>query len=242
MERFPRPSVLASASLSEVLDAWSGLGYNRRALYLFNSAHIIAKTMDDEVPSSEEALRSLPGIGIYTARAIRAFAFDLPSIFLETNIRTVYIRHFFQNDLLNDRAMHDLERVSDKALMNIGKALLEEDSGSVLPGLGAGPRLWYSALMDYGAWIKQTEGNFSRKAAGYRVQTAFRGSDRELRGAILKTILAKRMISIDELTHSIHTDQGRLRRCLAALEAEGFLVSETLPQAECGQYYHISLK
>jgi A/G-specific adenine glycosylase len=235
MERFPKPSVFASASLREVLDAWSGLGYNRRALNLYKAAGIIADTWRDEVPSSEEELLKLPGIGVYTARAVLAFAFDLPSVFLETNIRTVYIRHFFAHSVRPDG------KVPDRVLLEIGAALIEADSESVLSELNAGPRLWYSALMDYGAWIKQSEGNFSRHAASYRSQAPFEGSERQLRGAVLKALLEQGAIDIAELAELTGAERARLDHCLSRLASEGFIKIEAAAESGNPAEYGISL-
>ncbi|MCE5256802.1 MAG: A/G-specific adenine glycosylase, partial [Spirochaetaceae bacterium] len=95
MQLFPCIQALAGAATSEVLTAWSGLGYNRRALALHASARAIESDFGGRIPNDEAALRSLPGIGIYTSRAILAFAFNRPVVFLETNIRTVLLKHFY---------------------------------------------------------------------------------------------------------------------------------------------------
>ncbi len=202
-ERFPTPSSFALLSVAEALAAWSGLGYNRRALSLLATAKILAETYLDSVPASEDALRTLPGIGPYTARAILAFAFDIPSVFLETNIRAVYIRHFFEG----------AEKVSDAELEAIGRALLDESH----------PRAWYTALMDYGAWLKVHELNFTKKAATYRPQKRFQGSERQLRGALLKALLKAAPTSVEALSYELKMDTVRLWNCAEKLEKEGFI-------------------
>lgn len=203
IERFPRPSALARLSVAEVLAAWSGLGYNRRALSLHKTAKILAEEYDDTVPASEEALRKLPGIGVYTARAVLAFAFNIPSVFLETNIRTVFIRHFFSGE----------EPVGDGELENIGTALLDREQ----------PRQWYTALMDYGAWLKVHEHNFGKRAKAYRAQPPFKGSERELRGAILKRLLGTSPLTVAELSYQLASDVERVFLCAEKLEKEGFV-------------------
>jgi len=203
IERFPLPSALAGLPVSEVLAAWSGLGYNRRALSLHKTAKILARDYDDAVPASEEALRNLPGIGVYTARAVLAFAFNIPSVFLETNIRTVFIRHFCGSE----------EQVGDRELEKIGEALLDREN----------PRQWYTALMDYGAWLKVHESNFGKKASMYRPQSPFRGSERELRGAILKRLLETSPLTIAELAYRVAADLRRVSLCAEKLEKEGFV-------------------
>jgi len=209
-EKYPTPSSFASLSVAEALAAWSGLGYNRRALSLHKTAKILAKDYRDTVPPTEDALRALPGIGPYTVRAILAFAFDIPSVFLETNIRAVYIRHFFEG----------AEKVGDADLEAIGRALLDESR----------PRAWYTALMDYGSWLKAHELNFTKKAATYRPQARFQGSERQLRGAILKALLKDSPASLEALSHELKADPARLWNCAERLEKEGFI--EILPSKE----------
>ncbi len=203
IERFPRPSALTRLSVAEVLAAWSGLGYNRRALSLHKTAKILAEEYDDTVPASEEALRKLPGIGVYTARAVLAFAFNIPSVFLETNIRTVFIRHFFSGE----------NPVGDLELEKIGAALLDREQ----------PRQWYTALMDYGAWLKVHEHNFGKRAKAYRAQPPFKGSERELRGAILKRLLGTSPLTVAELSYQLASDFERVFLCAEKLEKEGFV-------------------
>lgn len=203
IERFPVPSNLARLSVAEVLAAWSGLGYNRRALSLHKTAKILTEEYADAVPASEEALLALPGIGTYTARAVLAFAFDLPSVFLETNIRTVFIRHFFSDEV----------KVDDRALEKIGEALLDRER----------PRRWYTALMDYGAWLKANESNFGKKASMYRSQSPFKGSERQLRGAILKELVRKSPLPVEELAYRVSSDRARVFVCAEKLEKEGFI-------------------
>ena len=92
MERWPTPAELAKATPAQVITAWGRLGYPRRALRLYESAKIIARDFENEVPDSEEVLRSLPGIGDYTAAAISAFAFGANTLVMDVNIRRVLVR------------------------------------------------------------------------------------------------------------------------------------------------------
>lgn len=217
MERFPVPSALAAVPLSEVLRAWSGLGYNRRALNLQKAAQILALEYKDAVPPSEEALRSLPGVGVYTARAVLAFAFNIASVFLETNIRTVFIRHFSAG-----LSRETDGTVSDRELEKIGQRLLDRQN----------PRAWYSALMDYGAWLKQNEGNFGKQAKKYRPQPPFNGSMRQIRGAILKSLLETSPLPVDIVAERLLTDPERIYSCALQLAQEGFLEIQTTESAE----------
>jgi A/G-specific adenine glycosylase len=95
LRAFPTLSDLARAPVAEVIKQWQGLGYNRRGLNLQRSAQKILSDFNGEVPNTQEGLISLPGIGPYTAAAIQAFAFNQPSVVIETNIRAVFFFKFF---------------------------------------------------------------------------------------------------------------------------------------------------
>lgn len=168
MAAFPDVRSLANAPLDAVLRAWSGLGYNRRAKFLWQAAKEIMRVHDGQVPKAQEALIALPGIGANTAGAIRAYAFNQPVVFSETNIRTVFIHHFFS----------DGDKISDAQLTPLVAAALDKES----------PREWYWALMDYGTYLKQTVGNMSRASKVYAKQSAFQGSRRQIRGQVLKAL------------------------------------------------------
>lgn len=202
MERFPDAKSLAEAPLEEVLALWSGLGYNRRALSLHRAARGIADDFGGRVPDDEAALRGLPGIGVYTSRAILAFAFDRPTVFLETNIRTVLLRHFFPGEI----------GVGDKDLESAAALALDE----------AAPRRWYTAMMDYGAGLKRAEGNHSVRGAAYRKQAPFATSFRRVRGAVLKKLVERKTIGIEELSASLPFPRERVVEGVEALAREGF--------------------
>ena len=95
LDRFPTVQALAQAAPSDVLDAWQGMGYNRRALALHGAAQRVVEDWGGEFPRETHNLVALPGIGPATAQGIRSFAFDLPGVYLETNVRTVFLHHFF---------------------------------------------------------------------------------------------------------------------------------------------------
>jgi A/G-specific adenine glycosylase len=165
---WPTSKALAQAKLSEVLIAWQGLGYNRRAKYLLETVGIIETTCNGVFPKTQEGLRSLPGIGPYTASAVCAFAYNQPVVLIETNVRRVFIHHFFPDD----------ESVCDsKILPLVDKTLPKADS-----------RRWYAALMDYGTWLKKEHGNANLRSKTYKKQSRFEGSDRQIRGAILREL------------------------------------------------------
>lgn len=200
MGLFPSIDVLAAVSLSEVLKAWSGLGYNRRAKFLWQTAQAVMERHQGVLPDSLPELVALPGIGPNTAGAILAYAYNQPIVYIETNIRTVFIHHFFP----------DQDAVADRDLVPFIEEALPKDEA----------REWYWALMDYGTHLKQTVGNASRASKSYTKQSAFHGSRRQIRGQVLKLLAIEPQLSA-ELTALIPDE--RLLSVLADLVAEGFI-------------------
>lgn len=205
LARFPTVQALAQASLGEVLIAWQGLGYNRRAKFLWQAAQMVTDEYGGEFPPDQEELTQLPGIGVNTAGAVIAYAFNQPVTFIETNIRTVFIHHFFG----------DREGVHDKEVVELVAATLPD-------GNAADIRLWYWALMDYGSHLKQTVGNKSRASKSYAKQSPFAGSRRAVRGAVIRYLSqAGQGVPTDGLAKII-TDP-RLPDVLQDLQAEGLI-------------------
>jgi A/G-specific adenine glycosylase len=198
---FPDMSLLAAAPLSEVLKLWSGLGYNRRAKFLWTMAQQVVDEYGGVFPGDRAGLTSLPGIGPNTAGAIMAYAYNSPEAFIETNIRTVFIHHFFK----------DYTKVPDSRLLSLVAAAVPKQ----------GARMWYWALMDYGTHLKRTVGNVSRTSATYAKQSAFQGSRRQVRGRVLK-LLAEGAHPLKELQSAISDE--RLLSVLEDLTTEGFIV------------------
>lgn len=202
LEVFPTVEALATASPAAVIRQWQGLGYNRRGLNLQRAAAKIVSDFGSQVPSDTENLVSLPGIGPYTASAIQAFAFNQPSLVIETNIRTIMIYHFF----------HGAYKVEDKAVLELVEATLDLSQ----------PRQWYSALMDYGAYLKQVMPNPSRQSKTYVKQSKFEGSLRQVRGAILKQLTLKAQTPA-ELASNLAFEAPKISQALEQLMTEGFL-------------------
>ncbi|HET7839201.1 MAG TPA: A/G-specific adenine glycosylase [Rectinemataceae bacterium] len=200
--RWKGPAELAAAPLAEVLGLWSGLGYNRRALALVRAAGAVVRDHGGILPQDEASLLELPGVGSYTARAVLAFAFDRPVVFVETNIRAAFIHHFFGA----------MERVPDSLILPLVEGSLDRDD----------PRIWYYALMDYGAELKRTAGNASRRSAHYAKQSPFQDSHRRVRGAVLKALASGGEIGREELAASLPFARERVERAAAELVAEGF--------------------
>jgi A/G-specific adenine glycosylase len=170
LAHFPTICALAQAEVGEVLAAWSGLGYNRRALSLHRAAKLIADQYQGRVPESMSELRRLPGVGAATAAAVSAFAFGHPEPFIETNIRSAFIHFFFQ----------DLDGVSDADILPLVDKTLDRND----------PREWFYALMDYGVWVKKTFKNPSRRGKHHALQSPFAGSRRQMRARVLQALLS----------------------------------------------------
>jgi A/G-specific adenine glycosylase len=159
---FPDVASLAQAQLGDVLRVWMGLGYNRRAKFLHQSATMVMADFGSVFPTDTAQLVKLPGVGINTAGAIASYAYNQPVVFVETNIRTVIIHHFF----------NDHTGIADKDILKLVEQTLDHEH----------PREWYWALMDYGSYLKQTVGNVSRQSKTYAKQSTFAGSKRQIRG------------------------------------------------------------
>ena len=203
LEAFPGLDRLARAELSQVLSVWQGLGYNRRAVALRLCAQVVVERYAGALPRDVAELQTLPGIGPYTAGAVAAFAFGEPTPFIETNIRSVFIHHFFP-----DRAA-----VKDSEILPLVQLTLDRDQ----------PRDWYYALMDFGAMLKKTRGNPSRMSAHHVRQTPFRGSNREQRSQLLRSILAAPGLTEQELAGTMAGEAAAVSRNLRQLEREGFI-------------------
>ncbi len=203
IERFPNFASLSHAGTSDVLRMWQGLGYNRRAMHL----HIIAKRVCEEyagrLPQVKEQLLTLPGVGPYTAAAVRTFAFNEPEVFIETNIRAAYLHEFFPG----------VHNVRDRDILSLVEQTLDRLE----------PRRWYQALMDYGATLKDGI-NPSRRSAHHRLQGRFEGSRREARGAILRALLEDGPLTRPDLATRLGAWDTRFADALASLQRDGLVL------------------
>lgn len=245
LKRFPNWKSLATASTADVIRAWQGLGYNRRALALKKIAEIVMSEYRGKLPSDPELLVSFPGIGSATASSICAFAYNQPVVFIETNIRRVYIHHFFsgtrdsvlgtRNSRLGARKTNlhfqvpsdkfrvpsaeyrvtspePRDLINDQQLLPIIERTLDRSN----------PREWYWALMDYGSYLAKQVENPNRKSKHYSKQSKFEGSDRQIRGVILK-LLADRNWKREDLLQALDLPLSRKQKALQQLIDEGFL-------------------
>jgi len=203
IRRFPTVTSLAKAPLSAILKAWQGMGYNRRAVHLKRTAVDIVKLHKAKIPSNQEQLDDLPGIGAATASSIRAFAYNEPCVFIETNIRSVFIHHFFPGK----------KKISDRALLPFIRQALDTDN----------PRRWYSALMDYGVYLKKEYSNPGRRSVHHKPQKSFKGSSRQVRGKIIRLLTERGRIRIGKLGFLCGCDRFKIGTLLKSLEKEGLV-------------------
>ena len=201
--RFPSFSTLADASLQSVFKAWQGLGYNRRAVSLKETAVRVIEEHDGILPKDLNALMKLPGIGRSTAGAILAFAYGIPVAFIETNIRRVFIHFFFS----------EREDVKDSEILPLVEQTLDREN----------PRDWYYALMDYGAMLKTKLPNPNRRSAHYTRQAPFEGSNRQIRGMILKLLLSLGPLREGELIGKLNREPSRVHTILHEMQREEFI-------------------
>lgn len=198
---FPDVRTLADASLADVLSLWQGLGYNRRAKFLHEAAKRIVDEFDGHFPERHTDLLSLPGVGSNTAGAIEVYAFERPSIFIETNVRTVYIHHYFQ----------DAENIDDRQIREKLTDTIDQEH----------PREFYWALMDYGSWLKANGARTNAASKHYKKQTPLEGSVRQVRGQIIRLLTNG---DTDELTlrSELKADE-RFEPALAGLKKDGLI-------------------
>ena len=188
-----------------------GLGYNRRGKALWQNAQRVMREFNGVLPDDPDILQTFAHIGPNTAASITAFAFNKPVVFIETNIRAVYLHSFFK----------DQENIKDAQLMPLIESTLDHIN----------PREWYYALMDYGVYLKKQLPNPSRKSAHHAVQSKFEGSDRQIRGKILKKVIQVGALDKDALFLFLGNEHERYERILDDL------IKEQMVFAKDGQVY-----
>ena len=199
---FPTLDDLAHADFQEVLAHWSGLGYNRRAKFLHQTAQQIIQL--ESFPIEQSILQKCPGIGENTAASILVYAFNQPLVFLETNVRTVLIYHFFQEER---------EKVEESVLKHLADQVLYRQN----------PRQWYWALMDYGTYLKKTVGNFNKYSQKHTVQSKFEGSFRQKRADVLRLLLQKGPLTTEEISEFLLYETDLTQQLLLALERDSMI-------------------
>lgn len=198
---FPDSKTLAAAPLADVLVLWSGLGYNRRAKFLHESAKMIEREFGGTMPATLAELQTLPGVGANTAGAIMTYAYNQPVPFVETNVRTVYLHHFFADET----------EVTDAQIRDLLQKTLPPNS----------PREFYWALMDYGTHLKAAGVRNNAKSRHYKKQSALEGSLRQMRGQIVRDLTA-RDLAITELLDR-YGDDARFAPAFEGLQKDGLI-------------------
>jgi len=203
IKAFPDFPSLARTSLRKLITVWQGLGYNRRALALRSLAQTLMNEHHGKLPSDPVDLIALPGIGRYTAGAVAAFAFNQPVLFIDTNIRRVFIHTF----------LHDRVNIKDEDILPLIQQTIDASD----------PRTWYNALMDYGAMLKREQINPNRRSAHYQRQSPFENSNRQIRGRILKVLVEESPLTRSQIMKKSGMDPERVKLNLVELSNEGFI-------------------
>ena len=175
LREFPTLEALASSSQATLLRTWQGLGYWNRALRLRDAARMVVNEFGGLFPQDPATLKTLPGVGPYTAGAVACFAFGSAEPFLDTNIRRVYLFFFFPDE----------DDVPDSRIMEIARQAVWNDD----------PREWAYALFDYGA-TELRDKQINRRSRHYSQQSAFEGSFRSFRTLALHHVLAQENTSL----------------------------------------------
>lgn len=226
LRRWPTPSALAQDSLGAAVRHWGRLGYPRRAQRLWQAAGVIDSHFDGQVPSTYDELRSLPGIGDYTAAAVTAFAYRSRAVVLDTNVRRVLSR-LFAGEQFPPKSVTRGERSAADA---------------VVPDAGDEAATWSVAVMELGALICTArhprcspcpvKDLCTWRALGYpaaagppaRTQT-YQGTDRQCRGSILSLLRSvDGAVPRDELG-AVWGDAHQRERALASLIDDGLVIA-----------------
>lgn len=198
MEAFPTVFELAKASTADVLGHWSGLGYNRRALFLQKCAKTVVERFAGKFPQEKEVLKTLPGIGEYTAAAVACFAFNQQVAVVDTNVRKIILTQF----------PHVSSDISPQEMQNIADALLPQGKAYE----------WNQALMDYASAMLKKEKIVVPK------QSKFKGSNRYYRGQIVKLLLAQKSIARAQLAKELSISKEKCAEILGGLEKDALVV------------------
>jgi len=208
IKEFPNPETMANSSLKKVLSLWSGLGYNNRAKRLYEASKILSKTGFDELYPNFEVL---PGVGPYTNNAILSFAYHEKVLTRDTNVDRVISRYF------------GLDKVEN--FINSNKKLLLNRVSS---------RDLNQAIMDFGSMVCKSKNPLCHSCAleencnknivkVAKSQEAFSGSNRELRGALLKFLLNENIASLEMIQKHLTADKVKLLKAINTLEKDGLI-------------------
>ncbi len=204
IEKWPDWPCLSRATTKQLLQFWSGLGYNRRAVYLGKLALTICKEYDGTLPFDAGILQKLPGIGPYTANAILIFAFNKDIVAIDTNIRRVLI--------------HELKLSPD-----ISKEELAEIANRVLPR--GKSRDWHNALMDYSSLALPKQ---IKTIPPISRQSRFEGSIRQIRGEIIRRLTITRRINLTDIERDLRRSRQDVIKAVQGLAKDGLITCRDL--------------
>lgn len=201
IKKFPTPGSLAKAEIKTVLMLWQGLGYNRRAVFAQRACQEVVEKYKGIFPKELDELVALSGIGPYTARAIRVFAYNKSELVIETNIRTVIIHYFLKNK----------EKVNDKQIEIMLEKVVDTKN----------PRKFYSAMMDYGTYLKGQGVKTHRKSTTYQKQSPFKGSFRQIRGLLVRIYTKEGINAVHKIISAEKDRKAEYKKALESLKKEG---------------------
>jgi A/G-specific adenine glycosylase len=220
LELFSTPQVCAAAPLADILRAWQGMGFARRARNLQLAAQVIVDQFGGSVPSTPEALRSLPGVGAYTAHAVASFAFRQPVAVLDTNVGRIVARAIANETLTSKRAQEmatELLGTTDSAQWN----QLMLDLGAQF--CRAKPLCDTCPVAPVCAWHCSGGPDPAVRSGGVSTpQTPFAGSLRQQRGMVLRSLGATSM-SRAVIERQAGIDPVRLQEVLDGLVSDGLI-------------------
>ena len=210
LKQFPNTKQLAEAKTSGVIKAWKGLGYNRRALFLQRTAQAIRKDFAGKFPKTLVELKTLPGVGDYTARAILSFAFNIPTPVLDTNHRKFYQKTFFGNSIRTDK---ELLKKAEEVVAWISS---EFGNNTVYD--------WNQALMD---WVSYNPKMYILPKKHKKKTVPFKKTDRYVRGRIIDVLREQERVSISFFRHMFNTLSDERFQCiLKGLKKDKLIVQE----------------
>ncbi|SFK15247.1 A/G-specific DNA-adenine glycosylase [Cellulomonas sp. KH9] len=231
LARWPTPADLAAAPTSDVLRAWDRLGYPRRALRLQECARVVVERHGGVVPDDEAALLALPGVGAYTAAAVRAFAFGRRSVVLDTNVRRVLAR-VAAGEALPAPAQTAAEVRRAAAWVPDDDAAAARWSAASME-LGAlvctarTPRCGACPVADRCRWL--AAGRPADAHAHRRRTQAWTGTDRQVRGRVMALLREALAPVPHDVLAAVWPDAGQLARCVDALVADGLVTRDPAP-------------
>ena len=209
IKKFPSPESMAKSSLKKVLELWSGLGYNNRAKRLYESSKMLSESSFDSINPNFEIL---PGVGPYTKNAILSFAYGDSVLAIDTNLERIITRYFGVDD-----AKDYLKRYSQFLLKKVNS----KDLNQAFMDFGSMVCTSLSPSCDICPLETECSKYFSKIKKSYQ---KFEGSNREIRGKVLKLLLNEDQISKEELTNKLGEEEEKLNKALHGLQKDNLLI------------------